>query len=151
MDIIPTDNIKPNKNFTAAHKKAQYKYNAQHVEQIKENKLKWYHSIKDTQEFKALIKQYNKNSYQKRKEQIKLEKILNPDEPIIDAVIIVNDVKEKRKIYNARYASKHLIRMKAKHFCTECQCNYSLYNKSHHLNSKKHMNLFKFNDDERPL
>ena len=77
IEIIQNDNIQLKRNYTAAHKRAQRKYNAQHVEKINENKLKWYHNNKDTQEFKARLKIHNKNTYQKRKERIIKEKLLN--------------------------------------------------------------------------
>ena len=65
--LIENDIIKHNKNYTAAHKKAQYKYNAQHKNRINKNKLILYHKKKNETEYKALIRINNKISYQKRK------------------------------------------------------------------------------------
>jgi hypothetical protein len=74
IEIIQND--KPNKNYTAAHKKAQYKYNALHAEQVAENKIKWYRKNKDTEEFKERTRKHNRNAYQKRKERLNKEKLL---------------------------------------------------------------------------
>lgn len=56
--------------------------------------------------------------------------------------LIINDtidVKDKRKLYNDRYTAKHLDKLKLIHKCEMCSGKYSLYNKAHHIQTKKHI------------
>ena len=59
----------------------------------------------------------------------------------LDIMIIdVQEVKDKRKLYNDRYTTKHLAKLSSIHNCEICKGKYSLYNKSHHFQTKKHIN-----------
>ena len=56
--------------------------------------------------------------------------------------LIINDVidvKDKRKLYNDRYTAKNLEKLSVVHKCESCSGKYSLYNKAHHIQTKKHI------------